>query len=94
MKVLRQILQVRFKTCLVRHMVTLSTINSNVSIYVIVYALNQRGVSCMISTCGSTAPHQYKYSIHFGNDSSNVTAKEINQPCASNFLREYVPLID
>ena len=94
MKVLHNILQVRFKDCPRGHWVTMSTMISGIPIYIIAYALSQRGVSYMISTCGSTAPHQDKYLSQFEDDFGNVTAKEINRPCISKFLYDYLPLID
>jgi len=48
----------------------------------------------MISTCGSTAAHPDKYLSYFEDDFGNVTTKEINRPRISNFLYEYLPLID
>ena len=58
--------------------------------YIIAYAWSQRGVSYMVWTCGSTAPHQNNYLSHFEDGFGNVTAKEINRPCVSIFLYEYV----
>ena len=78
----------QFKTRSAGHWVTMLTTISDIPMYIIVYAWNQRVVSYMISTCGSTAPHQDKYLSHFEGDFGNVTAKEISQPCVSNFLYE------
>ena len=94
LKVLHKLLQVRFKTRPAGHWVTMHTTISDVPILILAYAWSQRGVSYMVSTCGSTAPHQDKYLSHFEDDFGNVTAKEINRPCVSNFLYEYLPLID
>ena len=94
MKVLFKLLQVRFKSRPAGHWVTMKTTISDVPIYIIAYAWSQRGVSYVVSTCGSTAPHQDKYLSHFEDDFGNVTAKEINRPSICNFLYEYLPLID
>ena len=94
MKVLHKILQVQFEDLPAGHWVTMSTMISGIPIYIIAYAWSQRGVSYMISTCGITAPHQDNYLSQLEDDCGNVTAKEINRPCISNFLYEYLTLID
>ena len=91
MKVLRKILQVRFKDHPAGHWVTMSTMISGIPIYIIAYAWSQRGVSYMVSTCGSTAPNQDKYLSHFEDDFGNVIAKEINRPCVCIFCMNTYP---
>ena len=94
LKVLHKILQVRYKNVPVGHLVSMSTKISGEPIFIIAYAWSQRGVSYMISTCGSTAPHQDKYLSYFEDDFGNVTWIKINLPCISNFCYKYFPLID
>ena len=94
MKILHKILQVRYGTRPAGHWVVMKTEISGIKILVLAYAWSQRGVSYMISTCGSTSVHADKYLSHFEDDFGNVTSKEINRPKVSHFLYEYLPLID
>ena len=93
MKVLYNILQVRFGDHPAGHWVTMSTEISDVPIFVVAYDWSQRELSYMISTCGSTATHPDNYLPNFEDDFGNITAKEINRPRISNFLYECLPYI-
>ena len=94
MKVLHRILTARYKNRPAGHWVVMHTTISDVRIMVVAYAWSQRGVTYLVSTCGSTAVHPQKYETSFEDDFGNVRVKEVNRPWVAHFLYEYLPLID
>ena len=58
------------------------------------YAWSQRGISYVLSTCGSTKPAEKMYMSYFEDDYGNVGSKEINRPELAHLLYDYLPLID
>jgi hypothetical protein len=58
------------------------------------YAWSQRGISYVLSTCGSTKPAEKMYMSYFKDDYGNVGSKEISHPELAHLLYDYLPLID
>ena len=58
------------------------------------YAWSQKGISYILSTCGSTEPSPNMYKSYFEGDFGNVSYKELNRPSIAHLLFDYLPLID
>jgi len=56
--------------------------------------LDQKGVSYIILTCGSTKLHPTKYVSRFEDERGCPLLKEINRPWISHMLYEFLPLIN
>jgi hypothetical protein len=80
MKPLFAILKARYKGRPAGHLVTFQSTISGVNVIAMAYAWSQRGVSYILSTCGSTAPAQKMYTSYFEDDYGNVGSKEISRP--------------
>jgi hypothetical protein len=68
MKPLFAILKARYKDRPAGHWVTFQATISGVNVIAMAYAWSQRGVSYILSTCGSTAPAQKIYTSYFEDD--------------------------
>jgi hypothetical protein len=69
--------------------------NFGVTLIALVYAWSQRGVSYMLSTCGSTEPSDKLYTSYLEDDFGNLGSKEVNWPkLAHLIIYDYLPLID
>ena len=58
------------------------------------YAWSNRGVSYIVSLCGTMIPHEKLYTSRFEDDYGNVTEKELPCPTVAHVLYEFLPLID
>lgn len=94
MKPLFAILKARFKTRPAGHWVTMKTEIAGVRLIAIAYAWSQRGVSYILSTCGSTEPSDKLYTSYFEDEFGNVGSKQILRPKIAHLLYEYLPLVD
>jgi hypothetical protein len=94
MKPLFAVLKARYKAKLARHWVIFQSSISGVPLIAMVYAWSQRGVSCILSTCGSTKPAEKMYMSYFKDGCGNVGSKEISHPELAHLLYDYLPLID
>jgi hypothetical protein len=94
MKPLYAVLKARFKDRPAGHWVTFEATVSGVRLIAVAYAWSQRGVSYILSTCGSTEPAEKMYMSYFEDDYGNVGSKEINRPKLAHLLYDYLPLID
>ena len=65
-----------------------------VQLIALVYAWSQKGVSFFVSTCGKTEQSDKPYPSHFEDEFGFVDYKELPRPRLSEFLFEYLPLID
>jgi hypothetical protein len=76
------------------HLVVFQAAIASVKVFALACAWSQRGVSCFLSTCGKTTPHETKHMSHYEDDFGNVVHNEINRPAICHFLCEHLPLID
>jgi hypothetical protein len=67
---------------------------SQVSVIAVAYAWSQRGITYILSTCGSTEPSDELYTSYFEDEYRNVSSKQILRPKLAHFLYEYLPLVD
>jgi hypothetical protein len=86
MKPLFAILKAHYKDHPAGHWVTFQATISGVNGIAMAYAWSQRWVSCILSTCGSTAPAQKMYTSYFEDDYGNVGSKEISHPGLAHLL--------
>ena len=94
MRVLHRILIARYNNRPAGHWVVMHTKISDVPIMVVAYAWSNRGVTYLVSTCGSTKILPEKYQSSYEDDYGNIRVKEINRPWVAHFLYKYLPLID
>jgi hypothetical protein len=94
MKPLYAVLKARFKDRPAGHWVTFQATIAGVPLIAMAYAWSQRGISYILSTCGSTKPAEKMYMSYFEDDYGNVGSKEINRPELAHLLYDYLPLID
>jgi hypothetical protein len=94
MKPLYAVLKARIKDRPAGHWVTFQATISGVPLNAMAYAWSQRGISYVLSTCGSTKPAEKMYMSYFEDDYGNVGSKEINRPELAHLLYDYLPLID
>jgi hypothetical protein len=94
MKPLYAVLKARFKDRPAGHWVTFTTEISGIKLIAIAYAWSQRGVSYILSTCGSTEPSEKFYMSYFEDDYGNVGSKEVSRPKLAHLIYDYLPLID
>ena len=94
MKVLHRILEARYRNRPAGHWVVLHSTIAGVPIMAVAYAWSQRGVTYLVSTCGSTKVHPEKYQSSYEDNFGNVRVKDVNRPWVAHFLYEYLPLID
>ena len=94
MKPLFAVLKARFGNRPAGHWVTMITTISNVSVIAVAYAWSQRGITYILSTCGSTEPSDELYTSYFEDEYRNVSSKQILRPKLAHFLYEYLPLVD
>jgi hypothetical protein len=88
------ILKARYKDHPADHWVTFQATISGVNVIAMAYAWSQRGVSNILSTCGSTAPAQKMSTSYFEDDYGYIGSKEICRPELAHLLYDYLPLID
>ena len=94
MKALKAVMNARFGQRPAGHWVTFTTTIAGVNLLAIAYAWSQRGVTYILSTCGSTAPSDKMYTSYFEDEFGNVGCKEILRPRIASMLYDYLPLID
>jgi len=94
MKALKAVMNARFGQRPAGHWVTFTTAIAGVNLLAIAYAWSQRGVTYILSTCGSTAPLDKMYTSYFEDEFGNVGCKEILRPQIASMLYDYLPLID
>jgi hypothetical protein len=94
MKPLYAVLKARFKDQLAGHWLTFEATVSGVRLIALACAWSQRGVSYILSTCGSMEPAEKMYMSYFEDDYGNVGSKEINCPKLAHLLYDYLPLSD
>ena len=94
MKPLYAVLKARIKDQPAGHWVTFQATISGVSLIAMAYAWSPRGISYVLSTCGSTKPAEKMYMSYFEDDYRNVGSKEINRPELAHLFYDYLPLID
>ena len=95
LQVIQKILRARTKDgqAAGRHVVMKATI-SDVDLFLLAYAWSNQRVAYIVSSCGTTVPHEEPYRTHFTDDFGNVTFKEIPRPSIAHFYFELCPLID
>jgi hypothetical protein len=94
MKSLFAVLKACYKTKPAGHWVAFQSAISGALLLAMVYAWSQRGVSYILSTCGSTKPAEKMYMSYFEDDYGNVGSKEMSCPELAHLLYDYLPLID
>jgi hypothetical protein len=67
---------------------------SGVEMFLLAYAWSNKQVVYIISSYGSTVPHEIPYRTHFTDDYGNVTFKELLRPSIAHFFLELCLLID
>ena len=93
-KALRAILKARFGDRPAGHWVVMKTVIAEVPMFAIAYAWSQSGVSYFLSTCGTTNPSPHKYETSFEDDFGVTQYRQVERPCISHFLYDFLPLID
>jgi len=94
MKPLFAVLKARHKDRPAGHWVTFHATVSGIKLMAMAYAWSQRGISYILSTCGSTKTADKLYVSYFEDDYGNVGSKEICRPQLAHLLYNYLPLID
>ncbi len=80
MKPLHAVLKAHFKDRPDGHWVTFTTEISGIKLIAVAYTWSQRGVSYILSTCGSTEPSEKCYMSYFEDDYGIVGSKEVSRP--------------
>ena len=93
-RVLHALLRARHPNRAAGHWVVMQTVIGGVPLFVMAYAWSNRGVSYIVSSCGTTIPHEQVYTSRFEDDYGNVTEKELPRPTVAHVLYEFLPLID
>jgi hypothetical protein len=94
MKPLYAVLKARFKDRPAGNWVIYTTEISGIKLIAIAYACSQRGVSYILSTCGSTEPSEKFYMSYFDEDDyGEVGSKEVSRPKLAHLIYDYLPLI-
>ena len=94
MEVLKAVLQARFPTRTAGHWVVMTATISGVNIFAMAYAWSNKGISFIVSTCGTTIRHKKNYMSKFEDAYGNASVKELARPAIAHFLFEFLPLID
>ena len=76
------------------HFFSLKANIGGVDLFIMAYAWSQRGITCMVSSCGTTVRHEKTYKSKFEDEFGNVSKKELPRPAVVHFLYEFLPLID
>ncbi len=76
-----------------RHAVMKATI-LGVKMFLLAYVWSNKQVAYLISSCGTTVPHEIPYRTNFMDDYGNVAFKELLRPSIAHFYFELCPLID
>jgi hypothetical protein len=91
---LEAVLRARYGTRPAGHWVVFRATISGVPLFAMIYGWSQKGLSFILSTCGSTEPHPAKYVSKFEDDYGGTSFKLLDRPSIAHFLYEYLPLID
>ena len=94
LKQLFAVLKARYGDHPAGHWVIFRATISGIKLFAMAFAWSQKGVSYIVSTCGSTEPHPTKYVSRFEDEWGCPSSKEINRPWISHMLYEFLPLID
>ena len=76
------------------HWVTFTTEIAGVKLYAMAYAWSQKGVSFILSTCGSTEPSDTPYFAWYQDDFGGATFKPLPRPRMAEFILNFLPVID
>ena len=74
--------------------VTFTTEIAGVTLYAMAYAWSQKGVSFIISTCGSTEKSETPYRAWYQDDFGGASFKELPRPKMAEFVLNLLPIID
>ena len=91
---MKAVLIARFRDRPGGHWVVFKTVIAGVPVFALVYAWSHKGFAFMVSTCGSTMPHEHTYCSNYEDPYGNKNYKEFKRPSIAHFLFEYLPLID
>ena len=94
MEVLRAVLRARYPKRAAGHWVVMKATISEVDLYIMAYAWSNKGVSYMVSTCGTTVQHEKHYMSSYEDEFGNRATKELARPAIAHMLYEFLPLID
>ena len=94
MEVLNAILRARFPSSAAGHWVVMKATISEVDLFVMAYAWSARGVSYIVSTCGTTVQHEIPYVSRFEDEFGHTSTKDLARPSIAHIMFEYLPLID
>ena len=94
MQVIQKILRTRHPKRPAGHHVVMKATISGVELFLLAYAWSNKRAAYILSSCGTTVPHEINYRTHFTDDFGNVTFKEIPRPSIAHFYFELSPLID
>ena len=76
MRALSAVMKARFDKRPAGHWITFTTQVSGVHLMAIAYAWSQRGITYILSTCGSTEPSEKMYTSYYEDEFGNVTQKK------------------
>jgi hypothetical protein len=94
MEGLHAVLKAHFNDHPARHWVVFKGEIVGMKLMAIAYAWSQRGVSYMISKCGSMQMHEIKYLSTLEDKYGDIDHKEINCPQVCHFINDHLPLMD
>ncbi len=94
MKVLQAVLLARYGDRPAGKKVVMKANIAGCNIFVMAYAWSAKGISYIVSTCGTTVRHEENYYSKFENEYGHVEVKELPRPAIAHMLYEFLPLID
>ena len=94
MLVLHAVLRPRYPLRTAGHWVVMKATISEVDVFIMVYAWSNRGVACIVLSCGSTVRHETNYRSKYEDEYGNVIEKELPRPTITHFIYEFLPLIN
>jgi hypothetical protein len=74
--------------------VTFTTEIGGVTLYAMAYAWSQKGISFIVSTCGSTVKSQVPYCAWYQDDFGGAAFNELPRPRMAEFILQLLPIID
>lgn len=94
MEALHAVLRARYPDNAAGHWVVMKAVIAEVDVFVMAYAWSNKGVSYIVSTCGTTVQHMEPYVSKFEDVFGNVNTKELARPTIAHILYEFLPSID
>ena len=94
MDVLKSVLLARYPKRPAGHWVVMKATISEVELFIMAYAWSNKGISYIVSSCGTTIRHERDYVSKFEDGFGNTDCKALARPAIAHMLYEFLPLID